>query len=144
MADEPNKTAEKRRVRNPETFRERAKKATEGKEQAVASRTRRSPKNFLARIFGPIFKPIGHGIADFFRLPGIRLLRYPAKILAKILFVSYFVDSWHELQLVTWPGWKESRRLTYAVLVFAVIFGSAVAGVDWGLGKIFKHILLNK
>jgi preprotein translocase SecE subunit len=47
-----------------------------------------------------------------------------------------------ELRLVTWPNWKQSRQLTFAVLVFAVIFGAAIAVVDYGLDKVFRNILL--
>jgi preprotein translocase subunit SecE len=32
--------------------------------------------------------------------------------------------------------------LTFAVLVFAIVFGAVIAGVDWVLDKIFRHLLL--
>jgi preprotein translocase SecE subunit len=63
-------------------------------------------------------------------------------LLGKILVPPYIRNSWKELKQVTWPNWKQSRQLTFAVLVFAVIFGAAVAIVDFGLDKLFKHILL--
>jgi preprotein translocase subunit SecE len=140
MADQPDKSSKKRRVRDPETFRERATKASEEQSQTkVVAKSR----GFLSnKVFKPIFRPIKKGFVDFFNLPGVVYLKPPLRILAIVLGFKYFRDSWRELKLVTWPGWKESRRLTYAVLVFATIFGSAVAGIDWGLGKIFKHILL--
>ncbi len=55
----------------------------------------------------------------------------------------YFVNAWHELKLVTWPGRKETTKLTIAVLIFAIIFGVMIALVDYGLDKIFKELLLS-
>jgi preprotein translocase SecE subunit len=43
---------------------------------------------------------------------------------------------------VTWPTWRESRRLTGAVILFSVIFGGLIAIVDYGLDKLFKQLLL--
>lgn len=55
---------------------------------------------------------------------------------------KYFRDSWAELKLVTWPGRKETWRLTFAVFVFAIVFGVLVAIVDKGLDTLFRDIIL--
>jgi preprotein translocase SecE subunit len=46
------------------------------------------------------------------------------------------------MKLVTWPGRNETKRLTTAVFIFAVIFGAVAAIVDKGLDEIFKKTVL--
>jgi preprotein translocase SecE subunit len=58
------------------------------------------------------------------------------------LYPSYFRNSFRELKQVTWPGRRESLRLTSAVLAFAIVFGAIVALVDFGLDKLFKELIL--
>lgn len=83
----------------------------------------------------PPFKQIGHGLRWFFRLK-------PLRFIAKILGLTYIYRSWEELKQVTWPSFRESMRLTSAVIVFSVIFGALIAVVDYGLDKLFKQVLL--
>ena len=129
---QPAPKSKKRLVKNPETFRERAVKASE--EGDKPARTG-APKRFLGSIFKRIGKVLKKVFGPIFRL---RLF----KLLGKILFPEYFRSSWRELKLVKWPNWKQSRQLTFAVLVFAIIFGITVAIVDYGLDKLFRDILL--
>jgi preprotein translocase SecE subunit len=133
MADKPAK----RRIRNPETFRERAVKATqEGEKPKRSGRLKRT----AARATGP-FKMVLRKIFD--RQP-FRLLVKPLRLIGKVLLPAYVRNSWIELKQVTWPNWKQSRQLTVAVLIFAIIFGVTVAGVDYVLDKAFRHIILGK
>ena len=83
----------------------------------------------------PPLKQIGHGLRWFFT-------RKPMRFIAKWTGIKYIVDSWKELKDVTWPSFKESIRLTGAVIIFSVIFGVLIAIVDFGLDKLFKQILL--
>jgi preprotein translocase SecE subunit len=103
----------KRRVlRQPaevSTLREQSEKA-----QAKSSQPSRfsGVGRFLAvpfRFIGRIVRPLGR-----FRL--FRVIGY-------ILFPPYFRNSWKELRLVTWPNRTQTRRLTFAVIVFSLIFG---------------------
>ena len=55
---------------------------------------------------------------------------------------KYFRDSWADLKLVAWPGRKETWRLTFAVFVFAIVFGVIVAIVDKGLDTLFRDVIL--
>jgi preprotein translocase SecE subunit len=127
MADKQPAKAN-RRVKNPETFRERAVKAS----QTTDKPKRRS---WFGRALKAIFAPIG---ALFNWLGKFR----PFRIIGKILVPPYFRNSWKELKQVTWPSWKQSRQLTFAVIIFAVIFGAIIAVVDYGLDKLFRQILL--
>lgn len=134
MAESESGDQSKRRLRNPETVRERALKAQED--------AGKPPKR---RLFGKV----GTAIAKPFQVLG-KLFRYqPFKFIGKVLrfigrflFPRYFRNSWRELRLVAWPTGKQTRQLTAAVLIFAVVFGALVAVVDYGLDKLFKELLL--
>src|SRR5437868_10331118 len=132
MADEQPVKA-KRRVKNPETFRERALKAGEA---AGKSKTTGPGKRALTAVF----RPIGKLLKAFFTLPPFRFLGKILRPLGKILFLGQLKDSWAELRQVTWPTWGQSYQLTFAVLIFAIVFGAAIAGVDYVLDKAFRHI----
>lgn len=138
MAEEP--TQRKRRiVKNPETFRERAVKAAETSDKPKrATRARRAS----GKVVSPIFRPLGRLFRKIGSFRIVRIFRRPARFIGKILVPVYFRNSWKELKLVNWPSWRESRQLTFAVLIFAIIFGASIALVDYGLDKVFKHILL--
>lgn len=137
MADESFKP--KRRVKNPETFRERALKATDASDKpGRASRLKKAG----GKVTSPVLQPAGRitrGIVAFKPFaPIVKILR----LIGKVIFPVYFRNSWKELRQVTWPNWNESRRLTSAVLIFAIIFGAIIAAVDYGLDKAFRDILL--
>ena len=57
---------------------------------------------------------------------------------------KYFKNSFQEIKLVTWPNKKESRQLTSAVVVFAVVLSLIVALIDLGLDKVFKKVILKQ
>ena len=145
MADEDNASRRKKRVlRAPsETVREKAVKAQEIAAQPVKPTKKRRVVRFLALPFRglgwlshkPPLKQVGHGLRWFFSL---RFMRF----LGKVLGLRYLIDSWRELLLVTWPSRKQSRQLTFAVIIFSVIFGGLIAIVDLGLNKLFKEVLL--
>ena len=133
MADtQPSKPKQKRLVKNPETFRERAIKASQ-----VSDKPSRSGrlKAATGKVTAPVFNPVGRVGGRFFRLKPIRLL-------GKVIFPVYLRNSWGELKLVNWPNLKQGRQLTFAVLIFAIIFGAIIALVDFGLDKVFRDILL--
>ena len=54
----------------------------------------------------------------------------------------YFREAWKELKDVTWPDRKQTSQLSFAVFIFAVVFGVLVAVTDFGLDRVFKRILL--
>jgi preprotein translocase SecE subunit len=83
----------------------------------------------------PPLKQIGHGLRWFFTSK-------PMRFIAKWTGIQYIIDSWSELRGVTWPTFKQSVRLTGAVIIFSIIFGLLIAVVDFFLDKVFKQILL--
>jgi preprotein translocase SecE subunit len=141
MADESSKTKQKRRLRAPaETVREKAVRTQDQASQPSRKRRVRGhlawPLRALAWIgHRPPLKQIGHALRWFFSL---RFMRF----LGLILGLRYLIASFSELKLVTWPSRTQSRRLTTAVIIFSVVFGGLIAGVDFGLNKLFKELLL--
>jgi preprotein translocase SecE subunit len=138
MTDQPADTP-KRRVKNPETFRERAIKATT--ETDKVTKTAR-----LKRVGGKVTKPVLSPVGRMLRkLASIQPFKFILKVLrwiGRIIVPSYIRNSWKELRQVSWPSLKQSRQLTFAVLLFAIVFGALIAIVDYGLDKLFKNILL--
>jgi preprotein translocase subunit SecE len=119
MADkQPAKPKAKRLVKNPETFRERAVKASEDDDKP--KRTDRA-KRAGSAVAKPARKPLG--------------------AIGRKIIPAYIRNSWQELRKVTWPTWNQSRRLTVAVLIFATVFGVLIAAVDFALDRIFRDIL---
>lgn len=129
---------EKRRPRirkSAPTVRERVEaariKADEPKPQ--------STKRLLGRLASPFLRLRLRDRRVF------KLLVIPFRWLKKglsWLVPRYFVNSWRELRLVQWPNRRETRRLTLAVFIFAIVFGAMVAGVDKGLDELFKKVIL--
>lgn len=130
MAEEPSRR--RRLVKNPDTFREKVQRSSE---------TSAKP-GWLRRLLGPIFRPLGKALRTIFKLKPLAVILKVLRRTVRFIVPGYFVNSWRELRLVTWPNWKQSRQLTFAVLVFAIVFGAAIAAVDYGLDKIFRNVLL--
>ncbi len=138
MAEEKNKP--KRLLKNPETFREKAAKA-QSKEPNKKGIVRRGFIWLFSKL-AILFRPLKKLVIKFKKTRVAKFLKKPLKFLAKILFLTYIAQSFHELKKVTWPKWKQSRSLTVAVLIFAIVFGALIASVDYGLDKLFRSILL--
>jgi preprotein translocase SecE subunit len=66
----------------------------------------------------------------------------PLKFVGHYIMPPYFRNSWRELKLVTWPNRKQSRQLTFAVIMFSVVLGVFVALLDLGFGKLFKEVIV--
>jgi preprotein translocase subunit SecE len=56
---------------------------------------------------------------------------------------KFFRSSFGEIRLVTWPNRRDTLRLTYAVIIFSVIFGIMISLLDWGFEIIFKKVFLH-
>ena len=129
-----------RRVKDPETFIEKVVKAAEeGDKPTKKKRLSGTAK----KVASPVTRPIAKAGKKVGKSKIAKPFRKPFRILGRILLPKYIRNSWYELKLVTWPSWKESRKLTFAVLVFALVFGVIVAIVDYGLDKVFKQLIVN-
>jgi len=124
----------RRMVKKAETVREKTEKAGLPKPDKKSGVLRLT----LGYIALP-FRWIGRQFAKLGRFLGkFRVLRF----IGKILWPTYFRESWKELRQVTWPSRSETWKLTLAVILFAVIFGLLVSVVDFGLDKIFRKLIL--
>lgn len=132
---EPKSTKVIRKVKNPETFRERAVKASEQEAQP-----KRSHK--LRNAAGRPVRPVVGGAKRVGQNKVFRAITSPIRLIGRVLFPKYFRNSYRELKQVKWPNRRESRQLTFAVLMFSLAFGVVVALVDYGLDKLFREVLL--
>jgi preprotein translocase SecE subunit len=129
-------------VKKTQTVRERSLTS------ANAAPKKRHVRNTATKASVP-FKLVGQGLKiiakpfSFILRPfKSRPARFTGRVLANVLLINYFRSSWVELKQVVWPNRKETTRLTFAVLMFAIVFGTIVALVDFGLDKLFHKILL--
>lgn len=54
---------------------------------------------------------------------------------------SFFQDSWHELQKVSWPSKAEVKNFTIVVLVAVTFVGLCLYVLDAIVGTLFARIL---
>lgn len=104
--------------------------------EAQRAKAQREKPRRLSKAGGLAVKPFRR-----IRPPSNRFTRGLRKGLSWLV-PRYFVNSWREVRLVTWPNRRETWRLTLAVFIFAIVFGSMVAAVDKGLDEIFKKVIL--
>lgn len=124
-----------------ETVRQRAGQT----KPADQPRRLRKTAGTASRPFRAIVSWLGHLLRPFrFLLWPLKTkpARFVGRILASIFFLRYFRDSWRELRQVTWPNRKETWQLTFAVFIFAIVFGLIISITDYGLDKVFKRVLL--
>lgn len=127
MAEESGKS-KRRVIKKNESVREQAEKAAENSKQPRRLQTTK-------RHASAPFRATGRGLGKLGKFK-------PFRIIGLILVPPYFRNSWKELRQVTWPSRRDSRRLTFAVIVFAIVFGCLVALLDYILDKVFKEVLL--
>lgn len=121
----------RRMVKKAETVREKTEKSALPKPEKKTGVVRLA----LGYVAAP-FKWVGKKLAKLGRFKFFR-------VLGRILWPTYFRNSWKELKQVTWPTGRETRQLTLAVIIFSVIFGLIIAVVDWALDKGFKQLIIN-
>jgi preprotein translocase SecE subunit len=136
VAGEESTKSAKRRLRAPEeTVRQRQ---TNLASQADIPRKRRL--GFVGRALKWPFRKIAGW--SLWQAKWFKPFRFVGRWVGLVLWPPYFRNSVGELKLVTWPNFTKSWRLTFAVLSFAAVFGLAIAGVDYGLDRLFKDVLL--
>ncbi len=144
MADKPaDKTAKtkKKQPKRPElTARQRSEQAPVEKRR-ILQRTAKgasTPFRLFGRGVAKVLRPFKFLLWPFTTRPA----RFIGRMLAAVFFFRYFRNSWKELKLVTWPDRKQTMQLTFAVFVFAFVFGVMITLTDMGLERIFKQLLL--
>ena len=130
-----------RRVKPAQTLREQSADSAQ-----ALTKPRRSRK---AGSIGSILVSFGRFVAKLFGPLGFLLLPFRTKIgrlivriLGAILLINFFRGAFRELRDVKWPDRKQTAQLTFAVFIFAIVFGLIIGITDYGLDKVFKQILL--
>lgn len=125
-----------RRIKKVETVRERTERTkTEPKKDKKVRRV-------VSKAGKPIGKVVKGGRKEY------HLIKLPDNKLGRILgrrvhFIPKFLrNSWAEVKQVSWPNAGETTKLTIAVVVFALALGGLVYGLDYGLEKLFREVLL--
>ena len=145
MADD--KTKKQPRIRKaPQSFREAAEKeqTKTSRREGKPSRGRKaagaaaSPFKLLGRGLKKVFRPFRFLLRPFKTKP----MRFIGRWLGRIFYPRWLRNSFAEIRLVTWPSRRESWKLTFAVFMFAIVFGTVIALVDFGLDKVFKQLIL--
>jgi preprotein translocase SecE subunit len=132
---EPSKNT-KRRLRAPaQTVREKAEKAQATSEKPARGRRLKAAATTSKKPFAKLGKVFDR---QPFRFIGL-IFHY----IGLVLVPRFVRNSFKELRLVTWPNAKQTRQLTTAVILFAVVFGAVITVVDYGLDKLFKALILN-
>ena len=132
MADDKKKAPKTRKPKD--SLRERNKKAAEakGKPKRIrkAATTAVKPVSAVSKVLQ----------SEFHILPRSENPGFFTK--SRTITPSYFTKSTAELGNVTWPGRKETWKLVFAVFMFAIVTGTFVAILDFGLEKLFKNAIL--
>ncbi len=55
---------------------------------------------------------------------------------------NYFKGAFSEIRKVTWPTRKEAAKLTFAVIVFSLLFAFFTAIIDFGMSNLFENVFL--
>jgi preprotein translocase SecE subunit len=122
------------RHKAPETVRERATKQLLPR-QPKSSKLRNKiyrPLSVLRRVAAKEFNPVKvPQKGRFGRILGKRFNLIP----------GFITNAWKELRQVNWPSRKDALRMTFAVIVFAVVFAIFVQVFGILFEKLFKFIL---
>ena len=54
---------------------------------------------------------------------------------------QYIKEVVQELKKVTWPTWEELKGSTLVVIIFSIIMGCYIAGLDFGHSWIIDQLL---
>lgn len=114
-------------------MRERVEQSTQKAEEATT-------KESLRKLRQPDVDPTD---TPKRKIPApLRVIWQPIGWILRHIIPRYFKSAYHELRLTTWPNRKQSRQLTIAVVLFAVVFGVFVWVLDYGLDKVFKELFV--
>lgn len=73
-------------------------------------------------------------------LPDNRIGRFLNK--RRHVIPGFLRNAWAEVRQVVWPSKGETLKLTLAVIIFALVFGTTIWLVDYGIEKLFRQIIL--
>ncbi len=135
--------AKKRQLKKTETVRQRVERVGTDKPTKRTVRKTASkvwtPFRIVGRFIAKVLSPFAFVLKPFKTKPA----RFVGRIIAAIFLFKFFRQAWAELRQVQWPTRHETVRLTIAVFVFSLLFGTIVAATDYGLDKVFKKVFID-
>ena len=136
-------STKKRQLKKTETVRERSERvvAEPGKQRRIkrTATTAAKPFKVVGKKTAKVLSPLGFLLAPFKTKPARKIGRF----LGRALLLKFFREAWAELKQVQWPTARETTRLTIAVFIFSILFGTIVAITDYGLDKVFKKVFID-
>lgn len=138
----------KRRLKSAPTLREQtAQQSAAEKKPSRIKKIINAPFVLIFRVIKAVAlfiarSPIGRIAVAVWKSRVFTPIRFIFKLLAKITLLSYFANAFRELRLVVWPNASTTWRLTGAVLMFGIVFGCFIAGIDYILEKGFREVIL--
>lgn len=144
MAESKDSKSKVARVpKKQQTVRQRAEKAAAPKREKrrivkKSASTVTKPFRVVWKVIKKIVRPLSFLLIPFKTKPA----RFVGRVLAAVLLLRFFRDSWKELRQVTWPTARETYRMTVAVFLFALIFSLIVGVIDFGLDKVFREVFV--
>lgn len=55
---------------------------------------------------------------------------------------GYFKGSYQELRQVKWPNRRATWSLTFAVIIFTLVFVAMILSLDYAFDQLFKQVIL--
>ncbi len=126
----------KRVIKKTETIREKATKKTDA---APKRRRLRNAANSVSRPLKTVHR-LSQKEYHPIKLPDNKAGRFLTT--GRRVTPSFFREAWAEVRQVKWPNRSETTKLTIAVLIFAITFGTIIAVVDYGLDNLFRELIL--
>ncbi len=129
-----DKSKKQRTVKKPLTVREHADKKQSDRAPRRINRTASSASK-------PIKAAYRFGKREYYLpLPNNKLGRVLNK--RRSIVPKFFTEAFQELRQVTWPSRQETTKMTIAVFIFALVFGTMIWVVDIGIENLFRKVLL--
>lgn len=135
--------AEKEAKESRKSKKTEAKKKSTMRESAAKSREAANKPKRVRKAASAATKPvskIGKALTTEYHLINNEKQGFFTK--SRSFIPKYFKNSAKELKNVTWPGRKETWRLVFAVFVFALVMGTFIAVLDYGLEKLLREVIL--
>lgn len=116
------------------------------RQKADKEAAKRTKPTSRSKIKNKVHKPLSvlHKVASKEYHPikapdkkGVRVLNKKVRYIP-----SFLKNSWAELKQVSWPTKISALKLTFAVIIFSVVFAAFVQALDYIFSRVVKEIIL--
>ena len=143
MAENKSKDSESKKVTAKKTPKIR-KASSSMRDSSAKSRAKAEKPKKIRKAAGAAKKPLSTVKRALNQEYHLIKPKKDDKFLTKSRKITpgYFRSAWNEMKFVKWPGAKETWRLVMAVFVFALVLGTTIAVLDYGLEKLLREVIL--